>query len=881
MQKNKLILLSLTLMAVGCSKSKDYPNLLGHLEKKAATDDKVLHRELAAVGGEKCLKEVFSVSVLKAEVKELEKKFASGTKVTGKWKHLNLADLPIPQANFLKNYGNILGDLNNPDAFDYSDCKDVPCVINKIYGKPDYVAGYVHYLWYLKMGHLLGASNKVYDSKSQTKPGIYNGKNFAVKDYLYREKELFAYWRLMMMLKSPHTTLADLKEIYRVPQGESFDFEVEERRLLRIENERLKAEGKPTKPIPMGETCGLAYSNGYVIMQDMCLSLYEEDWEGGNFYDSVLHELSHQVDYHEGRKLKKTYRSQEKDYLDLSHFYLNEYVENGEAKRQWAHKPGIKLPSNYGGTSPAENYAETLALFRTEGTVNKTKISAEHWDFTSKTYYFGKNFEKKYLIDGWLDSQSGIISQLAFKAVSDCTKPASPSASTYFKKTDFIVPVQTATLNCLGAKASEISKEIRTKVRVSDPDGCQILTEYNVRTEWEPAVKESLIKVVNKYLKELQIDKAYFAKIQSFVDNIADRGMANEAYLACAEAETEESCYEAGVIRLALDKLAPLNLPEDHAQELAMLYLNGHALSDTKQYMNSYYRSFVQSHRSQIDEMAVEAWNRCATLPVNDDVPPTGKHFTIGDGYMVSSIYNCLNSEFPDTAKSVVRNLAVDNVKVQHPKEEALLYEEVVPELRNSLLSIYQKKKASEAKAAAEFIANDNGALRKVVLSDFNWVKDVLNVSNIKRDCEKLATSKIEFELKYQVRRETFISLIEAACAQIHDAPEYTKWLEESKSVFADKSVDGLENRILELARVKAGECLVQFPVDTNLTRIKFKKEREACLLGDWPGIESAAVKEFEADPIVIKFKVDVAAVKSQLETNRRRLQLKIIKEKF
>lgn len=867
MQKNKLILLTLIATVVGCSKPQDYPSLYSRLEKKASTDDRSLQRELAAVGGENCLKDIFSVNVLKTEVKELEKKFSSGTKVSGKWKHLNLADLPIPQANFLKSYGDKLGDLNNPDAFDYSDCEDVPCIINKIYGQDDYVAGYVHYLWYLKMGHLLGASNKVYDAKSQTKPGIYNGKSFEVKSYLYKEKELYAFWRLSNMLKAPHTSLSDLKEIFRVPQGESFDFEVERRK---------RGEGG------FGQVCGLAYSNGYIIMQDLCLSLHEDTWENGNFYESVLHEINHQVDYHQGKKLKKSYRSQEKDYLDISYFNLKEYVDaNGKTVRQWEHKPGIKLPSSYGGTSPAENFAEAIALFRVEGTSTKLKISNDHWNFVSKNYFDTKSFEHTFLIKNWVDSHQGQISQLAFKAVSDCSKPLTAKASTYFKKTDLAVPVQTSTLNCLGAKASEISKEIRTNIRVSEPDGCQVLTDYYVRNDWEPALKQALTVSINKYLKELQTDKTYFAKIQAFVDNINDRTMATEAFLGCAEIDKEESCYEQGVISLALAKLAPLNLPEDHARELAQLYLGGHSFDDTKQYLNGYYRSFVQSHRSHIQLMAQEAWNRCSSGSISDDVPPTGKHFTIADGYMVSSIYNCLNLEFPETAKSVVRSLAVDEMKVQHPKEEAILYDEVVPELKNALQDIYQKQKIQEAKEVAQFISRDNGSLRKMVLSDFNWVTDVLNVSNIKRDCEKMALARVEFELKYQVRRDAFAPLVEGACQEIHQAPEYNKWLEESKSVFAEKSVDGLEKRIVELAQARAKECLVQFPVDTNLNRIRHKKEREACLLGDWPEIEVKALKEFASDPLVVKFKIDVESVKGQLEANRRRLQLKIIKENF
>lgn len=856
MKKNNLIIL-LALICVGCSKSKDYPTLISHLEKGSSADNSA-ERTLAALPADKCMQDVFSVNLLKSEIKALEKKYSSGTKVTGKWKHLNLEDLPIPQANFLKTYGKRLGNISKPDEFDYSACNDLPCIINKIYGKEDNVAGYVHYLWYLKMGNYLTAHNDVFGGSYRTiVPGIYNEKVFAVSAYLWSENELYAFWRLLHMMKAPHTELKTLTEIQRVPRGEPFGF-VEDR------------------------VCGLAWSHGIVTLEDGCLSP-GTDLYPGYFYEAVLHELSHQVDYHDGRKISKTYRSQEQDYLDLSGlFLLKEYKdEAGITVRQWETKPEARLVSDYAGTSPAENFAETISHFRIHGSAAKASITEAHWNFTSKNYFFDKNFEESELIKNWLVSQGPLISQLAFRAVGDCSKSVQASASTYFKKTDFATPLLTSMVNCLGTKATEISKEVKSKIKVSDPDGCKVLTESTGLTVWEPSLKPELTLLMNKYLKELQADKTYFAKIQAFHDEIPKREMANNAFLACSDSETEETCYQTSILKLALEKIAPLNLPAAHAQDLAELYLSSHPIDDTRQYLNSYYKSFVASHKAQIDLEASDTWAKCMALPISDALPPTGKHFTLGDGYMVSSIYNCLNVEFPDSAKSIVRNLSVGDIKVQHPKEEVLLYDEVRPELQKSLMDLYLKKKEIENKAALEYIQNDHGKLRKKVLSDFVWVKDVLNTANLKKDCQKLALVQIEFPLKYQLRSPVFGAFVENACKEIHLAPEYNTWLEESKSVFADKSVDGLEKRIIEFANIKAKACVVQYPIDTKLNRIKFKKEREACLLGEWAQIEAAGIKEFVSDPLVIKFKVDINAVKSQLETNRRRLQLRVIKENF
>ena len=865
MKRSSFFFIMVVLLS-SCSRSNQSRTLISQLEKKAAVDEKITARAVANIDGGRCLKDVFTVDQLKLEIKELEKKYSSGTQLKGKWKHLNLESLPIAQANFLKTYGDRIGDLNNPNAFDYSSCSDVPCLFNKIYGREDHVAGYVHYLWYLKMGNLLAATNTVFESKSQTRPGIYNGKNFSVSSYLYQDDELYGFWRLLMMMKAPHTSLRDLKEIHRVPQGESFDFVVEKRKA-----------GVTT----LGETCGLAYSNGYIILQDLCLGLYG-DWESGDFYDSVLHELSHQVDYHEGRKLRKTYRSDQQDYLDVSYFYLKEYRnEKNELIRQWEHKEGIKLVTGYAGTSPAENFAETIAHFRVNGGHTKKAISADHWQFISENYFDNKSFDSGKLIQEWLVAKTSLLTQKSFQAVGSCANNDQNYSSNYFKKTDFMLPLLPSMLSCLGAKALDISLDLRSQIKVTDPDGCKTLTDAETRNSWEPQLKLQLVQLMTNYLKELQTDKTYFAKIQTFIDEIPNRDMANEAYLSCGDINAEDQCYDENVLKLANEKLAPLNLPAGHAQDLADLYLAGHPISETKQHLASYYKSFVASHKSQIDLEATTFWNHCNELPLSDDASPSGKNFTLSDGYMASSIYNCLNSGFAEEVKLIVSQLTVGEAKIEHPKEEYLISQEVIAEFKKSLASLFVKARDQEIVLIKNYIEKDKGSLRKQLVSDFSWVKDVLSNSGVIKDCQKLALSKITFPLRFGLKGESFGAFAESACKDVPMSVEYSQWLEQSKTVFQDKSLVSLETRILDLATEKAKTCVVQFPVDSNLNRIKFKKEREACLISDWGQIESDALKEFEKDPMVIKFKLDISSMRSQLEINRRRLQLRVMKDHF
>jgi hypothetical protein len=859
---NIIVFFILILSLVSCSKPAG--DLL--IQKISKHPKQESARYVATIDAQKCLKDVFSIELVKKEIKEIEDRFSNLSKVSGKWKHLDLSNLPVPQANFLKKYGNRLGDLNNSQAFDFSTCQDVPCVFNKIYQKEGDVAGYVHYLWYLKMGNLLAATNTVYNAKSQTKPGIYNGKEFAVSAYLYRENELYAFWRLLQLLKEPHTKLSDFTEIHRVPQGESFDFEVEER----------KNGGGG-----LGETCGLAWSSGYVILQDLCLQV-SSDKDFGYFYQAVMHEITHQVDYHQGREKKGTYRSTEKDYLDVAKFYLKEYKdESGRTVRQWEHHPGIKLVSGYAGTSPAENFAETISLFRLEGTKTKKSIAEDHWKFVSGKYFFDKSFENKELMKNWLDKKASDASTRSFQMVEECSKTTQTFTSNYFNKSDFMVPVLPAMVQCLGARASDVSLEISSDIKTKEIEGCSILNAYKAKDEWDLLFKNEVRTYLNKYLKQLHTDSGYFAKVQSFMELIPKKDMAVDAFLSCGSPDDEKVCYEQEVKKKVYISLAPLELPEAHSEDLARLYLEAHPFESIRSHLTSYYKAFVQSQKSEVEIATKSFWKACHEVALSDEASPSGRMFTLSEGYLISSVYNCLNEGFMKEADSLVQHISFKGEKIEHPKEESLIKSEILPEFLSSLRSLYLEARTKEAQGIEEFKLKEKEQIRKIITSDFSWVSDVVSEVNVLRDCQKKALREVNYQVLYDQKSVVFGTLVNDVCQNITQAPSYLDWIEKSKTELTSKSYTNLETRVFDLGVQEAKKCLQSYPIDTSLNRTKFKKDREDCLVNSWPGLESRAIKEFEADPIVVKFKIDIPALKAKLELSRRRLQLKIFKEHF
>jgi len=714
---------------------------------------------------------------------------------------------------------------------------------------------------------MLSADNKIiswnkddlgYYSVDATRIGTYNGKEFPLSAYLYNENELYAFWRLTKLLNSPFAGNPLLVETQRLPRGEKFE-----------------SESTST----FGSACGMAWTGGIINLQDGCLTVSDSK-DFGYLYEAVSHEISHQLDFHEGKtKFKSSRRSSQPDYYQVAGYELVEYVKDGKTVSEIRAQKGLKLISAYAGSSLAENFAETMAFFRVSGDHAKKNLSEVHREFTAKNYFKSIYYDSASLMDNWLKEYSPELAQIAFKAVGDCSQSSVPVQSSFFNASDFSMPLLPAMVSCLGQKGRDASVEMTARIKRDDPDGCKTFNVDANKVEMEKRIKPHLLLVLEKYLGELKKDKDYFARIQSFYDKLSDKTMAGNAYVNCYNQDDVEGCYLDEAYQKALAEVSLLNLPDEHARDLADLYVSSHEFETIKAHVEATYRTFVNSHRDPISHGATELWESCLTVAVDDSASPTGSYFSVGDGYMVSSRYNCLNLQFPESLKVIVRNLALEGKGMQHPNEELILMKEASPLLQESLSAIFKLAREEELKLINSLIPESITKTRASTLSSFSWVKDVLNTQAIIEACKVRAMQSIPHEPAYHQRSKVYAGFATDVCRDVTVSPQYTQWLEDSKGQFMDEAYNNLESKVLAFAKYQVKECLEQYPMDTNLNRIRYKKVRESCVMDKWSMYEKSALDEFMSDPLVVKFQIDRAYMSGMLELNRRRIQLKVMKE--
>lgn len=865
-RSNYILYVMGALTLVACSKPKAPKSIATawqemHLQ---SVDDSFVRTIASTNTKGMCLSNLFTVDSLKKEVAQYESKI-SGRAVTGTWKHIDLSTLPIPQANFLKKYGDKMGDVANPDSIDYSGCGDVPCLFNRIYNKgSNNVAGYVHYLWFLKFGHYLSADNMVPDQQSPV-AGVYGGKSFQVTDYLYDNTELYALWRITHLLKEPYTNLSNLNEVQRIPRG--------------VPNFEGYQPG----------ACGLASTAGHIRLQDGCLTTGTMNKDTGFLYIGVIHELTHMLDNLQAREKRSNqyYRSYDKDYLDLVGFYKHEYT-NAEGKfvSEWKLKPEAKTIRDYAATSPVENFADTLAYFRQEGDKTKTKIDDVQYNWISGNYFHGDSYDKPGNRLRLLKKYESAFAGKTLTKVMDCTASEKPYQSNYFTAADFNVSsVSPWVLRCLSYEAQLMASEVTGMVKVYEADGCNTLETTKDQAEWDSLVKSSLKENFKSYVTEISKDPTYIAKMKSFNNLLSSRRLANEAFFQCFKGSVFEdlkSCYDEKVIRVASAEAINIGLPEAHAQELGVLYSNAHAYSRVSSDLYNSYRNLLDSNEELISLKSEDTWQMCLNMNHDDEAAPSGSIFTPAKGYLVSSFYNCLNAQLPTTMTEFVRELDFNGQKVVHPTEEQIILEFLKPKMVTLLRGYHEAAMAEEAEELPVIFSQDSDKIREFLVSDFSWVTSLTDRSSVMTSCRNVAIGQVTFLPLYHLKREAFSSLImKGPCQDALEHEGYKKFIEASQKEVDNQIFSKVESLIEAKAEERALHCKSIIPWKWEKTRVTVRLPRKACLAMGWKEIEQKTVEELLNDPLAKRFSMKRSDLEQKVSSYEEIVKERISEKHF
>jgi hypothetical protein len=596
-------------------------------------------RNLAGEKRVRCFKDRFKEEYLQNEVDEIELLYPENKTEGENWKGLDLSSLRLSEVNFIKKFGHKIGNLKGREE-DFSGCKNLICVINRIYQNKIPEAGYVHYLWFLKTNQLLSFDNLIPKQKSKN-PGEFNGKQIPFENYLFSKEELNFFWVLTHLMTGPFLNSELLKEIQRVPRGEKF------------EESNLK------------EYCGLASPAGWIKLTDACL-IKDHDQKNSFPYLSILHEISHQLDFYLGRKqFQSPYRSHMPDYLDVSGLYLEEFInEDGYIFREWKSKEDAHFLNPYSKVNPQENFSEVSAHYVLNSSLMKKIISEKQYSFLKDKIFSGREFSPNDEKRDWIEKRQSLILESILTEIMDCGLDD----------------------ECIRDQKNKLVEKVVNHIEFEEPFACDELSfdgeRENLKLNILLAINTNFEKVESLRKQNLEENLSIFEE-RSFKEK---PGILS--YLDCYK--ENKNCY----LNLVKDKLG---------NDLGEIYAQIFPFEAMQTFVNGQLRIFTQPLYSELRGRTEKIWQECSKENNNFTLFIEKYHF-IPSGYLDMNQLKCVNYHIENLISAQIQNIE----EIEHEAEKLIFLDEILILLNGVLEEQYRSLKISERKNYKEYIQCSN-----------------------------------------------------------------------------------------------------------------------------------------------------------------------------
>lgn len=806
----------------------------------------------AAGGGNvSCRSDLFSVEEVKREALHYESQLNTGPKISGRWRHLDLRTLPVPQAKFLKAMGEEIGDLNNPNAVDYSQCRDAVCVVNAVYRSTDGLEGWASYLWYLKMGYFLSLKNKVYEQKSSA-AGFYNGKTYPLSDYLFTRDELYAFWRMSHALTTPFKTLPIMKEIQRIPK-------------------KSEIEG-------MGAgVCGLAWSSGYILVNDGCLSFWG-DQDKGFIYEGVTHEIAHQIDYKLGRENGGSYYSQIGRWKADGQWSLKEFYD--EANRRTVNEWSTTLTNeqfvrSYARTSPAEHFADTAAYYRYSGETTKKKVPAVIYRHLKEVAFDQLEYDTPGLFDQFQTDVGTLLAPELFRTALECDqKPVASNSTKPLAETLFPFSVDIKSRRCLREGLDRILDQAVVEAKLNHVDGCaQLRTSAQIlafKSKLEPAFSRQVVQ----HIKVARENQLYYQRLTEFYDSLSKQTEPLKIVTGCYGQVDEKQCYDEQILAY-VERIVPRDLvnAENLRRDLQKMYLDANGFDATRALSQKLHQDFLFSQSALLDASAKELWRTCASRPIDNREAPVPGPFSVGEGWMVSSQFNCLSLEIPSEVKRAISAMSFEAMGVSDGSESRLLFDLALPLYVKEIQRFFDLEKADEVRELQSFVRAHRASAIGRLTATFDWVEGLGQAMS--RSCQREVAKDLPRSYRFHDPERIFVSHTDEICGEVLKSSAFQEWLKTQRELVEVDVVKTYISVYEQVARDRAQACLARFPNSNIVLRLMNKKKREACYLERWNQVEDQAWREASAK-YQSTFQFNRQSLLRQVEDQARVLKLEI-----
>lgn len=174
-----------------------------------------------------------------------------------------------------------------------------------------------------------------------------------------------------------------------------------------------------------------------------------------------------------------------------------------------------------------------------------------------------------------------------------------------------------------------------------------------------------------------------------------------------------------------------------------------------------------------------------------------------------------------------------------------------------------------------EKIKNETNEIYGQTKSNLEWL-NLASKTSTQEQCFLQAKSLTKSELV-----DLYSDKLKEHCEQFEKSVEYNEWLRSNTENLNTLLKSQALEKLTKSAQARAQKCLNDFPNDNAINRLRFKNQRQDCLIDHWPVLEQFIIDELSNDPLVKKVNFSLDEVRVYLSEQKRTLQLKIQKQYF
>lgn len=551
------------------------------------------------------------------------------------------SSLPKAQQVYLSWTGRELGILP-AEGVDYSGCATLPCLVNRVYGEAENaLPGWVHYWFFLRTGYVLNAA-AVYPGMDSTQVKA------APKDFLFTPEELRGFWRAAQSAPRPMANLAGLSRVYRIPRGHRLPSADDSDACGRFYGGHWWDVGDH------GEQIDIRSSPGYILLDSECLeiiaSMNTQEWIGhleGDFSHEVGHALEKSSIDGSARKVSLVF---DPDWSKLNGWKFDSRLVDGRYVYQYSRDPQAEFVSDYAKTSPAEDWAESIAFYR-YGAETLREKAPKKFEYLKSKVFDGVSYDRSGLKEAIESRVSKIVEARVTGLLERCqaAEGAPRSASASQSKAPSSGPrffrdaLPESVDACLSAALLSQTRDDLAREPGLGWEICGIEDE-----DWKPYFDFAVMQVKDRMkalAKEVPPTPESAAKLTEYRNALKSKIDSRNLWLSCWDAEDPKRCF-ADALETVFRKVSEgyKDALGPHIEAERETLVKALSFSEAARKAQQYLLSTYGDPQSIVEEFTQQKLEEClaAKRPFKAVMPKLAP-FNARDVYVAPEILDCLN----------------------------------------------------------------------------------------------------------------------------------------------------------------------------------------------------------------------------------------------